>query len=80
MHKSDQKIIDEQKTEIYETNKKLEQALLIIQNYEEKYNIERTRIFIPKTEKLDEIVINETEEIVSKKESQIKEKNIEKRK
>lgn len=64
MHKSDQKIIDEQKTEIYETNKKLEQALLIIQNYEEKYNIERTRIFIPKTEKLDEIVINETEEIV----------------
>lgn len=49
---------------IYETNKKLENTLLILQAYEEKYNIERTKVFIPKTEKLDKIVINETEEIL----------------
>lgn len=59
---------------IYETNKKLEETLLILQAYEEKYNIERTKIFIPKTEKLDKIVINETEEIL-KEEKQKRKSN-----
>ena len=60
-HEADQKKIKEQeielqkqKEEIYDVNKKLEKALLLIQSYEEKYNIERTRIVIPKTEKLDQ--------------------------
>lgn len=66
IHENDQKKIQEQELEIYEKNIKLEQALLVIQNYEEKYKIERTRIFIPKTEKLDKVVINETEEIIKK--------------
>ncbi|MCI5631955.1 MAG: IS66 family transposase [Bacilli bacterium] len=57
-------MLQEKDLKIYETNMKLEQALLIIQNYEEKYNIERTKIFIPKTEKLEDIVINETEEVI----------------
>ena len=70
-HEADQKKIKEQeielqkqKEEIYDVNKKLEKALLMIQSYEEKYNIERTRIVIPKTEKLEKILINETEEII----------------
>lgn len=70
-HEADQKKIKEQeielqkqKEEIYGVNKKLEEALLMIQSYEEKYNIERTRIVIPKTEKLEKILINETEEII----------------
>ena len=57
-------MLQEKDLKIYETNMKLEQALLIIQNYEEKYNIERTKVFIPKTEKLEDIVINETEEVI----------------
>ena len=46
--------LQKQKEEIYDVNKKLEEALLMIQSYEEKYNIERTRIVIPKAEKLDQ--------------------------
>ena len=64
--------IQRQELEIYETNVKLEKALLIIKNYEEKYNIERTRVFISKSEKLENIVINEVEEV-------IKEEKIEKK-
>ena len=77
-HENDQMIIQKQETElkdqkiknqekdlkIYEINVELQKALLIIQNYEEKYNIERTKVVIPKTEKLEEIVINETEEVI----------------
>ena len=77
-HENDQIIIQKQETElkdqkiknqekdlkIYEINVELQKALLIIQNYEEKYNIERTKVVIPKTEKLEEIVINETEEVI----------------
>ena len=79
-------MLQEKDLKIYETNMKLEQALLIIQNYEEKYNIERTKVFIPKTEKLEDIVINETEEVIDydeeadiytcNKEKLIKERNI----
>lgn len=56
--------LQKQKEEIHKINEELEKALLKIKIYEEKYNIERTRIFIPKTEKLEEIVINETEEVI----------------
>lgn len=48
---------------IYEINEKLNKALLLIADYQEKYKIERTRVFIPKGEKLKEIVINEVEEV-----------------
>ena len=56
--------LQKQKEEIHKINEELEKALLKIQVFEEKYNIERTRIFIPKTEKLDSINITETEEII----------------
>ena len=49
---------------LYETNKKLNDALLTIASLQEKEKIERTRIFIPKSEKLNDIVINEAEEII----------------
>ena len=49
---------------LYETNKKLNEALLTISSLQEKEKIERTRIFIPKGEKLNDIVINEAEEIL----------------
>lgn len=52
--------------ELYETNKKLNEALLTISSLQEKEKIERTRTFIPKGEKLNDIVINETEEIIKK--------------
>lgn len=47
-------------------------------NYQEKEKIERTRTFIPKGEKLNDIVINEAEEIIKEKRAikLIKERNI----
>lgn len=56
--------LQQQDLKIYETNVKLEEALLKIKTYEEKYNIEKTRVFISKTEKLENIVINEVEEVI----------------
>ena len=50
----------------YDLNKKLNEALMSIANYQEKYKIERTRIFIPNSEKIQDIIINETEEIIKK--------------
>lgn len=52
--------------QLYETNKKLNDALLVISTYQEKYNIARAKEFIPSTEKLDTIVINEVEETIKK--------------
>lgn len=49
---------------LYETNQKLNEALLTISSLQEKVKIERTRVFIPKGEKLNDIVINEAEEII----------------
>ena len=49
-----------------EANRKLDEALKRIKEYEEKYNIEQTRRFLPKDEKLKDIVINETEEVIKK--------------
>ena len=56
--------LQQQDLKIYETNVKLEEALLKIKTYEEKYNIEKTRVFIAKAEKLENIVINEVEEVI----------------
>ena len=56
--------LQQQDLKIYETNVKIEEALLKIKTYEEKYNIEKTRVFIAKTEKLENIVINEVEEVI----------------
>lgn len=49
-----------------EANKKLDEALKKIREYEEKYNIEKTRRFLPKDEKLKDIVINEAEEVIKR--------------
>ena len=54
--------MSQMEVKLYETNKKLNEALLTISSEKEK--IERTRIFIPKGEKLNDIVINEAEEIL----------------
>lgn len=56
--------LEKTQVELYETNKKLNEALIKIAIYQEKYNIERTKLFIPKGEKLEENVINETEEVI----------------
>ena len=48
--------------ELYEANKRLNEALISISVLQEKEKIERTRAFIPKGEKLDNIIINEVEE------------------
>lgn len=48
--------------ELYEANKRLNEALISISALQEKEKIERTRAFIPKGEKLDNIIINEAEE------------------
>ena len=53
--------------ELYETNKKLNEVLLALASYQEKEKIERTRTFIPKGEKLNDIVINKAEEIIKEK-------------
>lgn len=60
--------------ELYETNQRLNEALLALASYQEKEKIERTRTFIPKGEKLEDIVINEAEEII-KKEKKIRKTN-----
>ena len=56
--------MSQMEVKLYETNKKLNEALLTISSLQEKEKIERTRIFIPKGEKLNDIVINEAEEIL----------------
>lgn len=56
--------LDKSEVLLYETNKRLNEALLTISNLQEKEQIARTKIFIPKNEKLENIVINETEEIL----------------
>lgn len=58
------KKLDKTEVLLYETNKRLNEALLSISNLQEKEKIAKTKIFIPKTEKLENIVINEVEEII----------------
>lgn len=57
---------EEALVKLYETNKKLDEALLKISVYQEKYNIARTKQFIPSIEKLESIVVNEVEEALKK--------------
>ena len=59
---------------LYETNQKLNEALLTISSLQEKVKIERTRVFIPKGEKLNDIIINEAEEII-KEEKKVRKSN-----
>lgn len=56
------KEIDRLARELYETNKKFNEALEKISVYQEKYGIERIKQFIPATERIDAIVVNEVEE------------------
>lgn len=60
--------------ELYEVNKQLNEALLVISSYQEKYKIARTKQFIPATEKLDSIVVNEVEENLKEQKEQKKTK------
>lgn len=69
-----EKKLSKVEVKLYETNQKLNEALLTISSLQEKVKIERTRIFIPKGEKLNDIVINEAEEIL-KEEKKAKKTN-----
>ena len=60
--------------ELYEVNRRLNESLLTISSLQEKVKIERTRVFIPKGEKLNDIVINEAEEII-KEEKKVRKSN-----
>lgn len=66
--------LDKTEVLLYETNKRLNEALLKISHLQEKEKIAKTRTFIPKTEKLENIVINEVEEII-KEEKKKRESN-----
>ena len=74
--KKENEVLKEDKSKLevklYEANRRLNEALLTISSLQEKEKIERTRIFIPKGEKLNDIIINETEEII--KEEKVKRK------
>ena len=50
--------------QLYEANVKLNETLANLAAYQEKYGIELIKQFVPKNEKIDHIVINETEEII----------------
>ena len=51
--------------ELYETNKRLNEALSTISSLQEKEKIERTRTFITKVKKFNNIVINKAKEIIN---------------
>ena len=63
-----------EKARHYKTNERLNEVLLELASYQEKYGIERIKQILPKNEKIDYIVINETEEII-KEENIIKKTN-----
>lgn len=70
-----------EKRKHYETNLKLNEALLELSAYQEKYGIERAKQILPKTEKIEKLnnTINEVEEVIKeekKQEKLIKERNI----
>lgn len=58
----------EEKRKHYETNKKLNEALEKLADYQQKYDIERIKQIIPKSEKIDKLdhTINEVEETIQK--------------
>ena len=53
-----------EKARHYKTNERLNEVLLKLASYQEKYGIERIKQILPKNEKIENIVINETEEII----------------
>lgn len=55
-----------EKRKHYETNLKLNEALLELSAYQEKYGIERAKQILPKTEKIEKLnnTINEVEEVI----------------
>ena len=59
-----ERALAEEKAKNYKINEKLNKALLELSIYQEKYGIERIKQVIPKNEKIEKIVINETEEII----------------
>lgn len=63
----------------YETNVELNKALETISIYQEKYGIERIKQFIPKNEKLDNIIINEVEDVIKQERKTNKGKKYKKR-
>lgn len=52
---------------IYELNEKLNDLLKEYENLSEQRKIERIKVFVPKTEVFNPVVINETEEIIKEK-------------
>lgn len=56
--------LEKAEADLYDANKRLNDALLTISSLQEKERIERTRAFLPKGEKLESIVVNEAEEIL----------------
>lgn len=63
-----------EKARHYKTNERLNEVLLKLASYQEKYGIERIKQILPKNEKIENIVINETEEII-KEERKVKRTN-----
>jgi len=63
----------------YDTNIELNKALEKIAIYQEKYGIERIRQFIPKNEKIEDIIINEVEDVIKKEKTTNKGKKYKKR-
>ena len=53
-----------EKARHYKTNERLNEVLLKLSAYQEKYGIERIKQILPKNEKIEKIVINEVEEII----------------
>ena len=62
LQETENELADE-KAKHYKTNEKLNEVLLKLSIYQEKYGIERIKQIIPKNEKIEKIVINEIEEV-----------------
>ena len=71
--------LSEERRKNYEMNAKLDETIALLNAYKEKYDIERTRKFISKGERIEEITINETEEIIKKEKKTNKGKKYKKR-
>lgn len=63
----------------YDANVELNKALETISIYQERYGIERIKQFIPKNEKIDNIIINEVEDVIKQEHKTNKGKKYNKR-
>lgn len=61
-----------EKARHYKTNERLNEVLLELASYQEKYGIERIKQILPKNEKIENIVINEVEEIIKEEKKEKK--------